>query len=171
MPASSQTPVLGKLVWACTTAAALAQVSCAGPSQEMRRFYAEPPPAECPEGAVESMEKLGMFDVPVEPTVEFPNHKWKDATVRPGPVTVISLMTWGALPTRSTRFSGELFFGETLVHGRFTQAHTADGHTYPICAELWLGYMHKGLAKQEGSTRDTAIVRTWPTLRAVKRFE
>ncbi|ATB35483.1 protein kinase [Cystobacter fuscus] len=170
-PSSSQTPVLGKLVWACTTAAALAQASCAGPSQELRRFYAEPTPAECPEGAVETMQKLGMFDVPVEPTVEFPNPGLKNAEVRPGPVTVISLMTWGELPTRTTRFTGELFFGETLVHGRFTQAHTADGHTYPICAELWLGYMRKGLVKEKGSTRDTALVRAWPTLRAVKRFE
>lgn len=164
-------PKLGRIARACTTAAALAHASCSGPGQELRRFYSEPPPAECPPGSVENMKRLGMFDVRVEPTVEFPDAQWKDATVRPGPATVVSLMTWGALPSRSTRFSGELFFGENMVQGRFTQAHTADGRTHPICAELWLGYMQRGLTMEKGSTREAAIVRAWPTLRAVEHFD
>mgnify|MGYP006198226741 CR=1 FL=1 len=41
-----------------------------------------------------------------------------------------------ALPDR-TRLSGRLYFGQGRVYGRFTEARTPSGETYPVCLELW----------------------------------
>jgi serine/threonine-protein kinase len=40
------------------------------------------------------------------------------------------------LPDR-TRLSGQIYFGEKRVYGRFTEARTPAGQTYPVCMELW----------------------------------
>jgi hypothetical protein len=41
-----------------------------------------------------------------------------------------------ALPT-NTRLSGRVYIGEKRVYGRFTEARTPSGETYPVCLELW----------------------------------
>jgi serine/threonine-protein kinase len=57
-------------------------------------------------------------------------------TVRPGPVTIWSGIPWGKLASDNP-LTGELYFGEGRVYGRFTQAHMKDGRTIPICMELY----------------------------------
>jgi predicted Ser/Thr protein kinase len=165
-----QTLVLGPLARACTTAAALASGACATPAS--RPYLSAPPPAECPPGAWETMQRLGMLNVRVEPSAVFPNDQITENinTVRPGPVTLTSEDRWGELPVR-TLFLGELYFGDKRVFGRLTQARTPDGRTYPVCAEIWRGLIFKGLDKEPGSTREAARVFASPTLVAVERFE
>ncbi|KFA87078.1 hypothetical protein Q664_50300 [Archangium violaceum Cb vi76] len=78
---------------------------------------------------------------------------------------------------KGTVFSGELFVGPERVYGRFTQARTPEGHTYPMCLELYEQYEYgaRGVLRREpGGTANTAIISTKSTrvlLRAVPRFD
>jgi serine/threonine-protein kinase len=56
--------------------------------------------------------------------------------VREGPGTTMILDETGTTLPDDTVVSGELFFGAERIHGRFTQAHTPDGKTYPVCMVL-----------------------------------
>ncbi|WP_309891075.1 protein kinase domain-containing protein [Archangium sp.] len=162
---------VGAVVLSCTLA-----TGCPGPTTpEVRptphaRTMPLPPPAECPEGAEQSMRELGLlgrrpFSAGI---VHFPGDG-NFVTVRPGPVTMrlTGRSYWGKLP-EGTLLSGELVFGER-VQGRFTQAHTPDGHTYTVCLELQDG-ANFGWKKEPGSGQDTARVVNTADLEPVKRF-
>jgi serine/threonine-protein kinase len=73
-----------------------------------------------------------------------------------------------------TVVSGELFFDGQRIHGRFTQAHTPQGQTYPVCLVLadrndniGLGANHVKPGKEPG----TALVQWSEGVKVVERFE
>jgi serine/threonine-protein kinase len=100
-----------------------------------------PPPQACPAGAVETMTgTLGLSWGETSPV------EWSDVRGRAIPVRedtpVFVFGNWRtptgqlALPGK-TRLSGRLYFGEGRVYGRFTEARTPTGETYPVCMELF----------------------------------
>ena len=99
-----------------------------------------PPPQACPAGAVEAMTALGLR------LGDMKSVEWTEVRGRAFPVRedspVFVFGDWDtpsgktALPDR-TRLSGRVYFGEKRVYGRFTEARTRAGQTYPVCLELW----------------------------------
>jgi serine/threonine-protein kinase len=73
----------------------------------------------------------------------------------------------------SVRLTGRLHLGPERVYGRFTQAQTHTGETYPVCLEL----VHAdertlGARRMDvGGPADTAVVVSTTYVRAVERFE
>jgi serine/threonine-protein kinase len=128
-----------------------------------------PPPAECPPGAQESMKELGLLYRSSEGGVHIRGGD-RLIPVRPGPVTwrLTHADYWGRLP-EGTLFSGEAVFGGELVQGRFTQAHTPEGKSYPVCLEVFSDGQW-GWRKWKGSGQDTAIILNSGRLRPVERF-
>ncbi|MFY0565064.1 serine/threonine protein kinase [Archangium lansingense] len=127
-----------------------------------------PPPAECPPGAAQAMKELGLL---YRGSIGYVHIQGADPiiTVRPGPVTLrlSGADYWGKLP-EGTLITGERIFAER-VHGRFTQAYTPDGHTYPVCLELRSG-VEWGMKKYEGSGQDTARIMSSAEVEPVERF-
>ena len=131
-----------------------------------------PPPQECPARAVETMTALGLRLGDME-TVE-----WTEARGRPFPVRedspVIVFGDWDtptgktALPDR-TRLFGRIHVGEKRVYGRFTEARTPSGETYPVCMELW-DDGELGAAIKPESTPGKPLVSVNADARVVDRF-
>jgi len=131
-----------------------------------------PPPQECPAGAVETMTALGLR-LGDETTVD-----WSDARGRPFPVRedspVFVFGDWDtptgktALPTR-TRLSGRIYIGQKRVYGRFTEARTRAGQTYPVCLELW-DDDELGSAIEPESAPGKPLVSIAADVRVVDRF-
>ncbi|HZH75292.1 MAG TPA: hypothetical protein VEY88_04620 [Archangium sp.] len=131
-----------------------------------------PPPQECPAGAVEAMTALGLRLGDMK-TVD-----WSDARGRPFPVREDSpVFLFGgwvtsteqiALPDR-TRMSGRIYFGEKRVYGRFTEARTPSGETYPVCLELW-DDDELGSALEPKSAPGKPLVSIAADVRVVDRF-
>ncbi|WP_257457410.1 serine/threonine-protein kinase [Archangium lipolyticum] len=147
---------------------------CPGPTTSSSVRPA-PPPAECPPGSVQTMKELGLR-FGRRQDVDLPGLKTTDDefTVRSGPGTTLSLSgeDWGKLPD-GTVFSGVLFVGETRVYGRFTEAHTPDGHTWPVCLEFYDVQTDdkRGVFREPGGDADTARIRGIVGLVPVERFE
>jgi serine/threonine-protein kinase len=156
---------VGTLMLGCALA-----TGCPSPTttSQVRPKPPLPPPAECPEGAAQTMEELGLLYPGSDGGAIIPNAP-KFSTVRSGPVTMRLTGTdyWGKLPRR-TLFTGELIVSER-VHGRFTQAHTPDGHTYVVCLELTDGPRF-GLERWEGSGEHTARIISGGWVEPVERF-
>ncbi|WP_309895761.1 serine/threonine-protein kinase [Archangium sp.] len=132
-----------------------------------------PPPQACPAGAVEAMNALGLR------LGETGIVEWSDVRGRAIPVRedspVFVFGAWEtsteevALPTR-TRLSGRLYFGERRVYGRFTEARTPTGATYPVCMELFdLGEV--GLKLSASSEPGKPMVVPSTRVRVVDRFQ
>jgi len=131
-----------------------------------------PPPQECPARAVETMTALGLRlgDMTIV--------DWSDARGRPFPVRedspVFVFGDWDtptgktALPT-NTRLSGRIYFGEKRVYGRFTEARTPAGETYPVCLELW-DDDELGSAIEPESAPGKPLVSIAADVRVVDRF-
>jgi serine/threonine-protein kinase len=158
----------GSALLLCTLAS-----GCPGPTAPQVRPL--PPPAECPPGAVQAMKELG-FTFGKSRGADFPfedyTQKWVSVGVGPG-VTMELDQTGTKLPN-GTLVSGELYFGEGRLHGRFTQAHTPQGETYPVClvlvdrnSNIGLGADNVKPSKEPG----TALVIWSEGVRAVERFE
>lgn len=150
----------------CTALAA----GCTGPTSQVRPT---PAPAECPPDAARTMKELEL-EAPGHDrfgNVSIPGSE-RLTTVRPGPATlVLDEQDWGKLPL-GTFFSGEILFGEKEVFGRFTRAHTPNGHTYAVCMVVTLGGSTRSWGeKSPGSEQDTAIVQGSAFLYPVKHFE
>ncbi|HYO54381.1 MAG TPA: hypothetical protein VEU50_16460, partial [Archangium sp.] len=159
---SSSASTVGAVALTCTLAA-----GCPGPTTTPQVRPTPPQEAECPPGSAQAMKELGLLRIGDSGRVDFPNTP-KYITVRPGPATIrLSARDWSKLPY-GTLFSGELLFGER-VQGRFTQAHTPDGHTYAVCLELRSG-AEWGWEKLAGSGQDTAKILSGGFLEPVKRF-
>jgi len=99
-----------------------------------------PPPQECPARAVEAMTALGLRLGDMT-SVEWTKVRGRAFPVREdSPVFVFGVWETStgevALPG-DTRISGQLYIGEKRVYGRFTEARTPAGETYPVCLELW----------------------------------
>ncbi len=158
----------GAAVLLCTLAS-----GCPGPTAPQVRPL--PPPAECPPGAVRTMKDLG-FTFGEYRGAQFPfeddTEKW--TPVRVGPGVTMRLSETGTKLPDGTVVSGELFFDGQRIHGRFTQAHTPQGQTYPVCLVLadrndniGLGANHVKPGKEPG----TALVQWSEGVKVVERFE
>ncbi|MCY1002805.1 serine/threonine-protein kinase [Myxococcus sp. MISCRS1] len=154
---------LGLGIAACLT------MACPGP-----QVRPTPPPEDCPLGAVEAMEKLGIKvgDETLEVTWSARGENSGRRSVKEG-WTSIRVFSGsreiGMHP--DTILSGKLLFGDR-VYGRFTEARLPKGGgTVRVCMELRDGSGKRGLERQPGSTEGN--VKVWDTgyVRAVDRFE
>jgi serine/threonine-protein kinase len=132
-----------------------------------------PPPQECPAGAVEAMTGTLGLSLRDMKTVEWTEVRGRAFPVREdSPVLVYG--DWDtptgktALPDR-TRLSGRVYFGEKRVYGRFTEARTPKGETYPVCLELW-DDGELGAALSASSEPGKPMVTPGADVRVVDRF-
>ncbi len=154
-----------------TAAAATAALTLACPSAQVRP---PPEPRECPPGAFEAMEKLGI-EIGSYNSGRFPYSTFnpEPITVREGWTSVSTLGTkWGDVE-RGTVFSGQLIIGDR-VYGRMTQA-TINGRIVPVCVELYEQRGPpppiRGLLCEPGSSPGAVKIFPIMTLRAVDHFE
>jgi serine/threonine-protein kinase len=135
---------------------------------------APPPPQACPAGAVETM--TGTLGLSVGDTTSV---EWSDVRGRAIPVRedtpVFVFGNWRtstrqlALPGK-TRLSGRLYFGEGRVYGRFTEARTPTGETYPVCMEIF-DEDKVGLRLEPESEPGNPMVVPSTVVRVVDRFQ
>jgi serine/threonine protein kinase len=156
---------LGPWVQACTTAAALTQGACA-----MHPILRPPPPPEeCPQGAVATMEKLGIelgqYAIAYPPGTEFEN-----ITVREGNVTLKMLSKWPKLMGKPLLY-GRFIFGGQRVHGRFTQMMHPSGYMIPVCFEVWDYEGGRGSDEEGKRGFGSAIIFGKMEVKAVDHFE
>lgn len=149
-------------------------LAMACPSPQVRPT---PPPEDCPPGAVEAMEELGLFDPGLpRPTTTFdlrPGEKdARNIKVHEGTTTVRIAFPWGRMPSQ-TLFSGQLLIGPERVYGRLTEARTPRNERIPVCVQFFEAEDRRiGLLKQEPtSASDSATVYSTLDLKAVRRFE
>jgi serine/threonine-protein kinase len=150
-------------------------------AQQVSPARPPPPPQECPAGAVETMTgtlglRLGEMTI-----VEWSKVRGRSIPVREDtPVYVFGHWEAGAdytgkgthvaLPG-NTRLSGRLYFWEGRVYGRFTEAHTPGGDTYPVCLELLDTGNKVGLEMRPGSEPGNILVDPVAEVRVVDRFK
>jgi serine/threonine-protein kinase len=104
----------------------------------------------------------------------FEDYTEKWVPVRVGPGVTMRLSETGTKLPDGTRVSGELFFDGQRIHGRFTQAHTPQGQTHPVCLVLVDRNDNIGLGADNvkpGKEPGTALVAWSEGVRAVERFE
>jgi serine/threonine-protein kinase len=118
--------------WLCTAGVCgWVFVACTGP-----QVRPEPRPEDCPADAVRTMEEELNLPLGYEIAVRFPGARDQElVTVRGGSGVVVLAGKYGEL-RRGTVLTGDLILGEKVVHGRFKQAQTPDGKTYPVCMEF-----------------------------------
>jgi serine/threonine-protein kinase len=133
-----------------------------------------PQPEACPAGSVETMRRLGIRSGD-EHLSYFSGYEGGFVVVREGPGARLVLHSaWGRLEA-DTVLTGRLTFGKAQVYGRFTQALTPGGDTWPVCLEAWgawQGIPERGLRRQpdEGGPGNATVIGV-PYLKAVERFE
>ena len=135
---------------------------------------APPPPQACPAGAVETMTGTLGLRVGEKTSVEWSDVRGRAIPVREdSPVFVFG--NWRtstrqlALPGK-TRLSGRLYFGQGRVYGRFTEARTPTGETYPVCMELF-DEGKVGLKLEPESEPGKPMVVPSTDVRVVDRFQ
>jgi serine/threonine-protein kinase len=129
-----------------------------------------PPPEECPPGALEVQDRLGISTY-LDHEVYFPPvEKAAPVEVREGEVTVETFGPWFDLPAH-TLLSGRIYFGNDLVHGRFYQARLPTGEVLPICVQLMQYYPKRGIPMHPGSTPDKVLIFSPAPVKTVHRFE
>jgi len=133
-----------------------------------------PPPQACPAGAVETMTGTLGLRLGETGVVEWSDVRGRAIPVREdSPVFVFG--DWDtpseqtALPGK-TRLSGRLYFGEGRVYGRFTEARTPTGETYPVCMEL-VDEGEVGMVLEPESEPGKPMVSPGPEVRVVDRFQ
>jgi len=132
-----------------------------------------PPGEPCPPGALEAMEKAGLWELR-RITARFTVSETyiERILVRPGSFTLPEVT--GTYEKRSpiATLSGRLLFGEGRVYGRFTQATLHSGESIPVCYEFFESNDRKPGHLMEGQGGpDTARVLNAVEVRPVKRFE
>jgi serine/threonine-protein kinase len=93
---------------------------------------------------------------------------------KPVPVTEYStftLTTYLGELRPGTVLSGRLIFAEGRVYGRFKQAKTLGGKTYPVCLELRSRAGELGVEMKPDGGPDSAVISSSQDVRAVERFE
>ena len=110
------------------------------PSPTSRQVRPRPPPAACPDGSLEAMEKLGAYGrdwIDPDPLIVTltPVQNASIINVRDGEVVVTLGDDSGRLVAGST-LRGRLIIGETRVYGRFTWARLPNGEEYPVCFQF-----------------------------------
>ncbi|WP_257456267.1 serine/threonine protein kinase [Archangium lipolyticum] len=152
---------------------------CPGPTTTaVRQVRPLPSPTECPPDSVQTMKELG-FRIGKSETALFPNQNRGEENfvpVREGPGTTMRIVLRD--PTTKvpagTMVSGALFFGTDRIHGRFTQLHTPDGHTYPVCMVLVDRGGDVGVGGKQvkpGEKPGTALISDSEGVMPVERFE
>ncbi len=167
---------------ACLGLTGAALQACMASPQQVPPERPAPLPQACPPGAVETMTsmlglRLGELTVV----------KWSDVRGRPVPVDedtpayVTGHWEAGAaylgapgshvaLPN-NTRLSGRLYVKEGRVYGRFTEARTPLGVTYPMCLELLDTSNNLGVPLRPGSGPGKMMVPPTAQVRVVDRFK
>jgi serine/threonine-protein kinase len=159
----------------CTVLAA-----CTAPSEQVRAEPAPaakarplPPPADCPEGAVETMTNTFGIHISQMSSATTDLDMSRGVGLRPvreGEVTFRLGLELGRLPQR-TMLKGRLFVRDR-VYGRFTEARTPDGQVFPVCLVLVDGNdFYLGLQRRHQKGSDTPMVFSEFDVRAVDRFE
>jgi len=148
-------------------------MACPGPAPQVRPT---PPPEDCPPGAIEAMEELGLFAPGVRrptTTFELSPEDAQNIRVREGTTTVRMQEDWGRMPY-GTLFSGQLLVGpERRVYGRLTEARTLKNERIPVCVQFVdpedgrIGLQKAGFTSESGA----AFVYSTLHLKAVRRFE
>jgi serine/threonine-protein kinase len=147
----------------------IALVGCTSTTQQVRPT---PQPAECPPHSIETMEQT--LDIPYglvsmySLTLGAGHHRPQHVSVREGPIQIELDEPMGKLPI-DTVLTGELLFGKKRVYGRFTQALTPTGETFPVCIEFGQDG-HPGVRANDSSGPDSFILRSESTLRFVNAF-
>jgi serine/threonine-protein kinase len=133
---------------------------------------ANPPSEACPPGAVEAMEKLGLFSYEQEiqdGVLLGAKSGTVRLVVRPGSAATLQVSKTGS-PLAS--LSGRFLLGEGRVYARFTQATLDSGKSVPVCFELYsLNERKAGYVSEGGSGPDTGRIHAGLATRAVRRFE
>jgi len=145
-------------------------LSSPAPSAKARPL---PPPAECPQGAVETMTNTFGIHIAQMSSATTDLDMTRHVGLRPvseGEVTFRLGLELGRLPRR-TLLKGRLFVRDR-VYGRFTEAQTPDGQVFPVClvlvdADDW----YLGLQREHQRGSDTPMVFSKFKVRAVDRFE
>jgi serine/threonine-protein kinase len=70
-----------------------------------------------------------------------------------------------------TRLTGQLYVKEGRVYGRFTEAHTPGGDTYPMCLELLDADNRVGVELEPGGGPGNILVEAVAQVRVVDRFK
>jgi serine/threonine-protein kinase len=158
----------------CVTAACCAVLGACGANTPQVRPTPKPevrptPKLEaCPANALSTMKELGIR-IDERAMGHFP----VVGSVKPVPVkefTPFELVTeLGALQA-GTVVSGRLIFGTDRVYGRFTQARTLKGKTYPVCLELHYGGKRGVEIIRDGESASAVVLSTADVV-AVERFE
>ncbi len=171
----SQGTRLGAAGKTCTLVLVAGQLACASAAPEVRpppSFL--PPPAECPPGSMEGMKAMGLGVGMASLAIFNGVDGAMPVTVRPGPGASLFVGTRWGTQMHFTVFTGELFFGEGRVYGRFTQARTRDNATYPVCMELYdqsrdrkRGVVMRSLNSETGTAEVWSVV----NLATVDRFK
>ncbi|HSP78242.1 MAG TPA: serine/threonine-protein kinase [Myxococcaceae bacterium] len=137
-----------------------------------------PEPQECPSGAVDVMadrfgidigQEAGPIALPIfDP---FAPGRRKPMPVQEGPVQVVIGFPWMDMP-EMTSLSGRIVFGPERVYGRFSEARTPSGETFPVCFALVEEFDKKqGVWIRGAGGAGTVEVVPVVRVRAVHRFE
>jgi serine/threonine-protein kinase len=135
-----------------------------------------PQPADCPPGAVKMMEELGIR-IGATAYAEFPvDGSAQRVTVRESTPMLVFPPERKFGQLAGSELTGRLYLGPERVYGRFTQARTYTGKTYPVCLELVgrsTGWGEPpGVGREDvGGPADAAVVFSTQAVRAVERFE
>ncbi len=149
--------------------------ACLSAQQQVPPVRSEPPPLECPAGAVKIMTETLGLRIGERWPVELSDVRGRPVPVRDDSPVIVG-GNWRtstrqlALPS-NTRLSGRLYFGEKRVYGRFTTAHTPSGETYRVCMELLDTDDNVGLELEPGSEPGNVLVIPVAQVRVVDRFD
>jgi serine/threonine-protein kinase len=115
------------------------------------------------------MEEELKIPVGEELAVGIPDaHGGKYAYVRGGFGVVVLAVKYGELG-KGTLLTGDFILGEKVVHGRFKQARTPEGKTYPVCMEFRQSGRGVDILARTGA--DTVKVYNVAMVRTVEGFE
>ena len=126
--------------WLCTAGVCgWVFVACTGPQvrpEPAPQVRPEPAPEDCPAGAVPTMRKELKIPLGEELAVRIPESRGGKYTYVRGGFGVVELIAKYGELDEGTLLTGDFILGEKVVHGRFTQARTPEGKTYPVCMEF-----------------------------------
>jgi serine/threonine-protein kinase len=166
---------------ACLGLTSAALQACMGAAQQVPPERPAPPPQACPAGAVETMTSTLGFRLGETKSVEWSNVRGRSVRVdEDSPVYLFGDWDAGAdrfgyggrfaLPG-DTRVTGRLYVKEGRVYGRFTEARTPLGVTYPVCLELLDTDDKVGLELEPDSAPGKMMVGPVAVVRVVDRFK
>ncbi|MFY0563889.1 serine/threonine protein kinase [Archangium lansingense] len=168
---SGKTAVYG----ACAGLVGVAFQACVS-AQQAIPVSPRPPPQECPAEAVKAMtDTLGIPIGRKLRNLELAEiGAQKRLPVREGLVSVTAGPPYGgeahkSLP-KGTVLTGQFYFGEGRVYGRFTEARLPSGDTFKVCMQVFEGDK-LGVEMEPGSTADHVLLWSRLEVEAVRRFD